>query len=32
VVADAKSPTGLMVQVVDEIRQGGIENVTFATN
>jgi len=32
VVADAKSPTGLMVQVVDEIRQGGVENVTFATN
>jgi biopolymer transport protein ExbD len=32
VVADAKSPTGIMVQVVDEIRQGGIENVTFATN
>jgi biopolymer transport protein ExbD len=31
VISDALSPTGLMVQVVDEIHQGGIYNVTFAT-
>ena len=29
VVADAKAPTGLLVEVVDQVRQGGVTNVSF---
>jgi biopolymer transport protein ExbD len=29
VVADAKAGTGLVVQVVDQVRQGGVQNVSF---
>jgi biopolymer transport protein ExbD len=31
VLADKMAPTGLVVQVVDEIHLGGVYNVTFAT-
>ena len=31
VLADKKAPTGLLVQVVDEIHLGGVYNITFAT-
>jgi len=31
VLADKKAPTGLLVQVVDEIHLGGVTNITFAT-
>jgi biopolymer transport protein ExbD len=31
VVADKKAPTGLLVQVVDQIHLGGVVNITFAT-
>ena len=30
VVADSKAGTGIVVQVVDQVRQGGVENVSFA--
>ena len=30
VVADARAGTGLVVQVVDQVRQGGVTNVSFA--
>ena len=31
VVADAKAGTGIVVEVVDQVRQGGVENVSFAS-
>ncbi len=31
VVSDPKTGTGLLVQVVDQIRQGGVTNVSFGT-
>jgi biopolymer transport protein ExbD len=30
VVADGKAGTGIVVQVVDQVRQGGVHNVSFA--
>ena len=30
VIADKEAPTGVLVQVMDEVRQGGIENVSIA--
>jgi biopolymer transport protein ExbD len=30
VVADARAGTGIVVQVVDQVRQGGVTNVSFA--
>lgn len=30
VVADKEAPTGILVQVMDQVRQGGIENVSIA--
>jgi biopolymer transport protein ExbD len=29
IVADAKAGTGLLVEVVDQVRQGGVTNVSF---
>jgi biopolymer transport protein ExbD len=29
IVADAKAGTGILVEVVDQVRQGGVENVSF---
>jgi len=29
IVADAKAGTGILVQVVDQVRQGGVTNVSF---
>ena len=29
VVADSKAATGIVVQVVDQVRQGGVSNVSF---
>jgi biopolymer transport protein ExbD len=29
IVADAKAGTGVLVQVVDQVRQGGVQNVSF---
>ena len=31
VLADKMAPTGLLVQVIDEIHLGGVYNITFAT-
>jgi biopolymer transport protein ExbD len=31
VLADKQAPTGLLVQVIDEIHLGGVDNITFAT-
>jgi biopolymer transport protein ExbD len=31
VVADAKAGTGVVVEVVDQVRQGGVQNVSFAS-
>jgi biopolymer transport protein ExbD len=31
IIADKDAQTGLLVQVVDEIRLGGISNITFST-
>ena len=31
IVADGKAGTGLVVQVVDQVRQGGVTNVSFGT-
>jgi biopolymer transport protein ExbD len=31
VVADKESETGLMVQVVDQVKLGGVDNITFST-
>jgi len=30
VIADREAPTGILVQVMDQVRQGGIENVSIA--
>ena len=30
VVADAKAGTGVVVEVVDQVRQGGVQNVSFS--
>ncbi|HUR40727.1 MAG TPA: biopolymer transporter ExbD [Verrucomicrobiae bacterium] len=30
VIADKESPTGILVQVMDQVRQGGVENVSIA--
>jgi len=30
VVADKEAPTGILVQVMDQVRQGGVENVSIA--
>ncbi|MGH8481108.1 MAG: ExbD/TolR family protein [Nevskiaceae bacterium] len=30
VVADKEAPTGILVQVMDQVRQGGIDNVSIA--
>ena len=32
VVADKEAPTGVLVQVIDQVRQGGVENVSFGTS
>ena len=29
IVADKKAPTGILVEVVDQVRQGGVSNVSF---
>ncbi len=31
IVADGQAETGLLVQVVDQVRQGGVSNVSFGT-
>ena len=31
IVADSKAGTGLLVQVVDQVRQGGVANVSFGS-
>ena len=30
VIADKEAPTGILVQVMDQVRQGGVENVSIA--
>ena len=30
VIADKEAPTGILVQVIDQVRQGGVENVSIA--
>ncbi len=30
VVSDKEAPTGILVQVIDQVRQGGVENVSIA--
>jgi biopolymer transport protein ExbD len=30
--ADKESETGIMVQVVDQVKLGGIDNITFSTS
>jgi len=30
VVTDKEAPTGILVQVIDQVRQGGVENVSIA--
>src|SRR5687767_10075663 len=30
VIADKESPTGILVQVMDQVRQGGVDNVSIA--
>jgi biopolymer transport protein ExbD len=32
VIADENAEAGLLVQVVDQVRQGGVENITFGTS
>ena len=32
IIADREAATGLVVQVIDQIRLGGIQNITFSTN
>jgi biopolymer transport protein ExbD len=32
VIADKEAETGLMVQVVDQVKLGGIDNITFTTS
>jgi biopolymer transport protein ExbD len=31
ILADEQSPTGTMVEVVDQVHLGGIYNITFST-
>jgi hypothetical protein len=31
IIADPKAPTGLLVQVIDEVHLGEVYNVSFAT-
>ena len=31
IVADAKAGTGIVVEVVDQVRQGGVQNVSFSS-
>ena len=31
ILAQARAPTGTLVEVVDQVRLGGIENITFST-
>jgi hypothetical protein len=32
IVANQDGHSGVLVQVVDQIRQGGVENISFATS
>jgi biopolymer transport protein ExbD len=32
IIADAEAPSGVVVGVVDQVRLGGIYNITFTTN
>lgn len=32
VIADKRAPTGVLVQVIDQARQGGVENVSIAAS
>jgi biopolymer transport protein ExbD len=32
VVANQNSQTGVLVQVADQVRQGGVENISFGTS
>jgi biopolymer transport protein ExbD len=32
VVANQESPTGILIQVADQVRQGGVENISFGTS
>ena len=32
VVANQDAPTGVLVQVADQVRQGGVENISFGTS
>ena len=32
VTAEQSAETGLLVQVIDQVRQGGVENVSFGTS
>ena len=32
VMADKESETGIMVQVVDQVKLGGVDNITFSTS
>jgi biopolymer transport protein ExbD len=32
VIADKEAETGVMVQVVDQVKLGGIDNITFSTS
>jgi biopolymer transport protein ExbD len=32
VVANQDSPSGILVQVADQVRQGGVENISFGTS
>ena len=32
VTAEQNAETGVLVQVIDQIRQGGVENVSFGTS
>jgi len=32
VVADENAEAGLLVQVVDQVKQGGVDNITFGTS
>jgi biopolymer transport protein ExbD len=32
VVANQDAPTGVLVQVADQVRQGGVDNISFGTS
>ena len=32
IIADREAETGIVVQVIDQVRLGGIQNITFSTN